>query len=189
MSEELKRILGVEDPRKAFIELANYYRVCSQKEREEIQKGWGFERQWRIPGMDYSNPDRILFAPLVGVDANGLGAEERIRVRLIYHSIENARSDFRDNGMDVCLCYHAGLRAGVNVEVLFEEVAVLSQEWMAGLLRGFFRWKPEDRCLWAQGFQEVVLENEIAFEWIGSGKAYLERKPKNLDSWGREVVG
>ncbi|MBV9851559.1 MAG: hypothetical protein JO250_17970 [Armatimonadetes bacterium] len=187
MSQALDAILGEPDPALAFLRLEEHYRLSGPNERAAIRAGWDFGRRWSIPGLDYSDYDRIIFAPLTGEDAHGLDAEARIEARLTYHAIENARSDFRDTGMDICLCYHAALRAGLDVVRLFQEAAAVSEDSMAAQLRGIFRWKPEVKSLWAMGFREVLIENGIVFEWIGNRDDYYDLKPGHLDHWGREV--
>ncbi len=189
MTATLNAILKEPDPLRAFLRLDELYRLSDAPERAELRAGWDFGRVWHIPGPDYSDMDRIVFKPLFGEDACGLDAEAKIEARLTYHAIQNAQDDFRDNTMDVCLCYHAALSAGLDVTQIFEEAAMISEKWMAGLFRGYIQWKPEQRSLWVMGFRETIAENAIIFEWIGCDNNYEDLKPKHLDSWGRELEG
>ncbi|HTE17381.1 MAG TPA: hypothetical protein VK689_03240 [Armatimonadota bacterium] len=156
-------------------------------ERSVIREGWPFERHWIIPGIDYSDAYRLVFAPLHGSDAHGLDADARIEASLTYNSIENARSDFRDNPMHLCLCLHAGLRAGLDVVRLFEEAAEISVDPMAWTLRGFVRGPKRRYSLWDFGFREVLKENGIVYEEIGLQTDYYDLRPTRLDEWGRVI--
>ena len=126
---------------------------------------------------------------LLSDDADGLDAQARIEARLTYHAIENARSDFRDTGLDIRLCYHAALRAGLDVLQMLEEAAAMCGDGMAAQIRGFTHWQPEQKDFWSMGYREVLFDNGIAFRWIGSDKDYRALKPKHLDDMGREVGG
>jgi len=133
--------------------------------------------------------DRIIFAPLVGVDKDGLNAEARTKARLTYHAIQNAQYDFRDNVMDIALCYYSALAAGLDAVRLLEEAATVSEKEMANILFIFSRGQPERKCLWNYGFRAVPIENGMTFEWIGNDSDYDSRKPERLDDFGREVQG
>jgi len=177
------------NPLRAFLRLEEFYRMVDTEQRAAVRECWPFGRDWSVPGPDYSDGDRIVFAPLVGEDADGLDAQARMEARLTYHSIENARSDFRDNGLDLRLCYHAALRANLDVFQMLEEAAALCGDGMAAQMRGFTHWRPEQKDLWSMGYREVLFDNGIAFEWIGGDKDYYALKPKHLDDMGREVEG
>lgn len=172
---------------RAFLRLEEFYRMADPEQRAAIREGWPFGRRWSVPGLDYSDIDRIVFAPLIGEDADGLDAQARIEARLTYHAIENARSDFRDNTYDIVLCYHSALSADLDVFQVFEEAAAISEERIAGIMLHFLRGQPENRSLWVYGFHEELIENGIAFQWIGADDDFDARKPKRLDSMGREV--
>ncbi len=172
---------------RAFLRLEEFYRRADAEQRAAIREGWPFERRWALPGLDYSDWDRVVFAPLVGNDADGLDAQERIEARLTYHAIEDARSDFRDNAMDICFCYHAALQAGLSVFQLLGEAAAVSDTGMSNCMLGFVRSQPERRSLWNYGFRGVPFENGIAFQWIGGDPNYDALKPTCLDRMGREV--
>lgn len=172
---------------RAFLRLEERYRLADPGQRAAIREGWDFGRRWAIPGLDYSDMDRIVLAPLIGEDSDGLDAQAQIEARLTYHAIENARSDFRDNVMDICLCYHAALCAGLDVFQVFGEAEAVSEGQIANTLHNFLHGEPERRSLWVYGFRSVLIENGVAFKWIGCNDDYRARKPKHLDSMGREV--
>lgn len=177
-----------QNPLYAFLDLAEVFWAGNAEQRTTTRNGWDFKRRWFIPSLDYSNMDRIIFAPLVGVDKDGLSAEARIKARLTYHAIQNAQYDFRDNMYDIALCYYSALAAGLDVVRLLEKAAAVSEEKMAEILLIFSRGQPERKCLWNYGFRAVPIENGMAFEWINDSD-YDSRKPKHLDSFGREVQG
>jgi len=172
---------------RAFLRLEELFRLGDAEMRTAIRQGWDFGRRWVIPGLDYSDMNRVVFAPLVGNDPSGLNAEARIETILSYHAIENARSDFRDNTYDIVLVYHAALAAGLDAIQLFEDAATVAEGQIANILTNFSRGQPENRSLWNFGFRAVPIENGVAFEWIGSESDYDSRKPKHLDSLGRET--
>ena len=177
------------NPLYAFLDLVELFRAGNAEQRTVIREGWDFKRHWYIPGLDYSDLDRIIFAPFIGNDGNDLAAEARVKARLIYHAIQNAQYDFRDNTLDIALCYHAALAAGLDAVRLLEEAATVSEHPIASILTNFSRGQPERRCLWSYGFRAVLIENGIAFEWIGNDSDYDSREPECLDSMGREVEG
>ena len=72
--------------------------------------------------------------------------------------------------MDFCLCYHPGLRAGMDVVSLFEATARISDDETVSLLRGFVGREPENKSLWAFGVREELIENGIVFQWIGNNR-------------------
>ena len=171
----------------AFLRLAERYQVADSDHRETIRREWPFGRKWLIPGFESTGCDQTLFAPLSGPDAHGLDPEARIETRLIYHSIENARCDYRDNFLDLCLCWHAALHASLDVLRLFEEAAALSVDPMTWMLRGYPHRTPKDKSLWAFGFQERRIEEGVVFEWIGCGEDYAKLRPKAWDAMGRVI--
>ncbi|MBW3625222.1 MAG: hypothetical protein KY468_17630 [Armatimonadetes bacterium] len=187
MPEFVKDVLNEPDPLLAFLRLEEQFRLSSPAERANIRQGWPFGRSWKIPGFDYSDLDRIKFIPLIGIDSDGLDAEARIEARLTYHAIENARSDFRDNTLDIALCYHMALNAGLDVVRLFNEAATVSDGYIANLFAGFTGDKPTYKSLWAFGFRQVILKNGVIYKWIGSAEDYLSMKPEKLDAWGQVI--
>jgi len=174
---------------RAFLRLEEFYRLADAGQRAAIRKGWPFERRWAVPGLDYSDMDRVIFAPLVGHDADGLDAQERIEARLVCHAINGSEHNVREILMDLCFCYHAGLRAGLDAFSLFETAAAISDAETSCLIHSFLRRKPEDKSLWAFGVREDLIGNGIAFQWIGNDEDYDALRPTRLDSMGREVSG
>ncbi len=69
------------NPLRAFLRREEFYRLADAEQRAAIREGWPFGRGWSIPGPDYSDGNRIVFAPLVGNDADGLDAQARIEAR------------------------------------------------------------------------------------------------------------
>ena len=178
-----------QNPLYAFLDLAEVFWAGNAEQRTIIREGWDFKRRWFIPGLSYSDMDRIIFAPLVGMDKDGLNAEARIKARLTYHAIENAQSDFRDSTLDIALCYHSALAAELDVVRLFQETAAVSEGTIKDTLLYFTAGQAKHKSLWNYGFRAVPIENEIAFELIGLDSDYDEREPKHLDSFGREIQG
>ena len=177
------------NPLRAFLRLEELYRMADAEQRAAIREGWPFGRDWSVPGPDYSDFPRVVFAPLVGNDADGLDAQARIEARLTCHAISTVKGRVRDALMDFCLCYHTGLRAGLDVASLFGAAARISDDETASLLRGFVGRNPKDKSLWAFGVREELSEDCIAFQWIGNDSDYDALKPKHLDDMGREVEG
>jgi len=64
-------------------------------------------------------------------------AQQRIRVGLLFESIEDGRHDLRDNLISVTFVYHSAMAVGMDVERLFQEVAAISSERMGRVLRDF----------------------------------------------------
>lgn len=179
-----------QNPLYAFLDLGEVFWAGNAEQRGIIREGWDFKRRWFIPGWNYFDLDRTIFAPLVGVDKDGLDAEARIKARLTYHAIQtaqNSQDDVRDRVMDIALCYHSALAAGLDVIPLFEQTVEVSEDTTAYILARFSRGQSGDRSLWNFGFRAIPIENGVAFEWIGFDSDYDSRKPEHLDSMGRET--
>jgi hypothetical protein len=56
-------------------------------------------------------------------------------VALLLESIENGRHDPRDNLVSLGVIHRSAVAAGIDVERLFEEVAAISSDSMAKVLR------------------------------------------------------
>jgi hypothetical protein len=173
--QRLAMIREHRDPAGAFLKLAALYRAADPAQRAAIRSEWPFGRRWRPP------PDDAVLLP----DPAGVSSEQRLRAALLYHVIEGGRIDYRDNLVSIAVLYHAALRLGLDVTALFEEMAGLSGETMAELLRSFLRRSPEDRCLWAFGWEEVSTPAGIRFRWIGNDPDFPRRKPRRLNPFGQ----
>jgi hypothetical protein len=155
--QQLCEIVAGEDPRRAFSQLCSLYRSKATAEQREFIRGqWDFGRRWQIPRDD----------TLTIEAADPIPPRERIREALLYHSIENARHDFRDNLMSICPIYHSAVRLGLDPETLFGDVAALSAREMADLLLGWLRRNPRDQGLRAFAYREVITPEGYRIEYL-----------------------
>jgi hypothetical protein len=137
--ERLCAITNEEDRRRAFSQLCRLYgSEATAEQRDFIRGQWDFGCRWHIP-----RDDTLTIAAADPVPARG-----RVREALLYHSIENARVDYRDNLMSIC------------------EVAALSAPEMADLLRGWLRRQPENQSLGAFGQRETLVPEGARIEVI-----------------------
>ncbi len=159
--EQLSTILGAPDRKQAFFDLCDPYGQANAEQRDFLRTEWPFEREWFLPRA------RTLLL------SDSYSSEQRLRAALIYESLEKGEVDFRDNLMSIAAIYHSALHLGLDPEQIFEEVAGLSGEAMADLLRGFYRRDVEDRRLEAFGYQEeltpdglyIIYEDIPSEEW------------------------
>jgi hypothetical protein len=155
--ERLCAITNEEDRRRAFSQLCRLYgSEATAEQRDFIRGQWDFGCRWHIP-----RDDTLTIAAADPVPARG-----RVREALLYHSIENARVDYRDNLMSICPIYHSAVRLGLDAEGLFSEVAALSAPEMADLLRGWLRRQPENQSLGAFGQRETLVPEGARIEVI-----------------------
>lgn len=90
--------------------------------RETVQLG-----RWRSPDLQTLADGANREVP----------AHQRIRIALMFQSIEDGRHDLRDNLTSLTLIYHSAVAMGMDVERLFQEVAAVSSERMGPVLRAF----------------------------------------------------
>jgi hypothetical protein len=153
--QRLCEIVAEEDRRRAFSQLCRLYASnATAAQREFMREQWDFGSRWQIPRDD----------TLTIEAADPIPPCERIREALLYHSIENARHDFRDNLMSICPIYHSAVQLGLDPAALFSEVAALSAREMADLLLGWLRRDPRDQELRAFGFREIRTPTGSRFE-------------------------
>jgi hypothetical protein len=153
--ERLSSITGEEDRRRAFSQLCRLYgSEATAEQREFIRGQWDFGCRWQLPRDDTLTVEAVDSIP----------PRERVREAMLYHSIENARQDYRDNLMSICLIYHSVLRLGLDPGELFGEVAALSTKEMSDLLLSWLRRAPEDQALRAFGWREVTTPEGTRFE-------------------------
>ncbi len=147
--DRLMLVLKTQDRKQAFFDLCDLYHQVDAEQRDFLRSQWPFEREWFIPR------DRTLLL------TDFFSSEQRLRAALIYESLEKGETDWRDNLVSLCAIYHSAVRLGLDPERLFEEVAELSGETMAGLLRAFYHRSPEDRSLEAFGYREEATPEGI----------------------------
>jgi hypothetical protein len=150
----IKEALDREDPKEAFACLARLYASATPDQREAIRQGWDFNRAWLLPDS------RTLACRLPGAPS----CEERIRVSLIYNSIEDFRMDFRDNLVALCAIYHSALAIGLDADALFEEIARLSSTRGADMIRSFAGREPVLKSLEAFGWERVDTADGVIFK-------------------------
>jgi hypothetical protein len=138
----LNEILKYPDPKEAFYKLSDLYRSVNESQREDIRQKWPFTRNWSLPDQN------TLACQVPGERA----CEQRIRASLIYNSIDDCRSDWRETLVSLCQIYHSAIHAGVNTDEIFREVASLSSTKTAQIVIGFLERSeeyksPEEFCL------------------------------------------
>ena len=136
---QLEKILEEADPKEAFYKLCDLYVSADGEQREDIRRQWPFDRPWKLPDQ----------SRLACVDDGDRSCGERIRVSLIYDSIEDFRVDWRDNLVGICRVYHSAILAGIDPDKLFREVAALSSERGARMIINFIERDEKDKSLQA----------------------------------------
>jgi hypothetical protein len=90
-------------------------------------------------------------------------SEQRLRACLISLSLVPSE-DYRDALMVNCPFYHCAVHLGIDPQLLFEEIAAISNESIAPLLRRFWQRSEADRSLSAFGLQEERTPEGVYFD-------------------------
>src|SRR5262245_49374408 len=139
------------DRKQAFFGLCDVYRQGDPQQREYLRSDWFLNQAWTIPRFR-----AILLA-------DGYPSEQRLRACLISLSLLPSK-DYRDDLMVICPLYHCAVHLDINPGLLFEEIAAISNEFIAPLLRSFWQRSEELRSLKAFGYQEERTPDGVYFE-------------------------
>jgi hypothetical protein len=96
-------------------------------------------------------------------------SEEPLVLGLAAISVEDVRFDFRESLTGLVLLYHGGCAIGLDPAPLFEEMAVMSGDGTAVLVKGFLKRSPEIRSLEAFFFRIDESKNGPQFSWAPPG--------------------
>ncbi len=152
--EQLALVLREPNPKEAFYGLRGLYYLADDKQRQIIRDGWDFNRRWIFP-------DQSTLACRIVAERD---CEERIRMSLVYHSIENCRLDWRDNMRDLCRIYLSAIRAGIDADSLFQEVAALSSPHTSKVMMMVMNRDDDGKRLDASLFREVHSSEGVRIE-------------------------
>lgn len=94
----------------------------------------------------------VLESKNAAVEAVRQNNYELIRKGLILHSIENSGYDWRDNLIRLTLLYHCAKKLDPNPDLLFKEIAGISQHPMNKLIEDFLT--RNDKTIEAMGYIE-----------------------------------
>jgi hypothetical protein len=167
--DRLDKILEADNRKRAYFDLCDLYCQADAEQRDFLRAEWPLDREWLIP----------LCTMLLHSDA--YPSQRRLRVALIYESLEKGEWDLRDNLVRISAIYHSAVRLGLDPQLLFEEVAGLSGEYMADLLRSFARRLPKERSIEVFGYQEKSSPGGIYLAGWGlyTGRCYGLLNPKD----------
>ena len=127
MEEKLEKIIEMDDRLEALFSLCRYFEQCDDGERAKIREMWDFGVEW-----DY--PDQFRLAQKLDGQRP---PEERIRASLVCDSIDQSPGDPRDKLFGFALIYNSAQAAGMNPDSLFQDVAAISSEGIAKMLKVF----------------------------------------------------
>ena len=154
----LKDILTMEDRKEAYMLISRYYMSTSNNERQNIRSKWDFDLKW-------SYPDQSRLACCIGEYHS---TKERIEASLVYYSIEDNKQNQRETFVGLALIYHSCLFSDLDPDELFEQVAKVSSERFASVLRQFLLRDPNDKSMEAfllKSQKNVDGEWEIQPSW------------------------
>ncbi|MGH8398255.1 MAG: hypothetical protein ACRETA_08435 [Gammaproteobacteria bacterium] len=134
----IEEVLRLADREAAYYDLVSLYMKGTNKDRDEIRRGWDYGVKWKYP-----NPKRLACVK------NELhSSRNRVIALLVYESIENFKQvDPRDKLVALAVIYQSCLVAGINPDKLFEEVASISTLKSSVFFRDFIKRKTEDKSL------------------------------------------
>jgi len=147
----LRDILNMPDRAEAFYLLVDYYKATSDNERENIRQSWDYGKEWVYP-----NPETLA------VNLSGKhSCEQRIIASLVCYSI-NAYipQDSREILIAFCVIYHSAREIGLDIDILFKEVAKISSSKMALLMLKFIERPERDKSLKAFYCIERIIEKD-----------------------------
>jgi len=133
--------------------LTDDYLNATGEEREAIIKSFDEESSWHL----------LLESKTLAVEAVKQNNYELVKKGLILHSIENSRNDWRDNLVRLSLLYNSGKKLNENPNILFEEIASISQKNMKELLLSFIQREEKDKSIDVMGYKEV---SSPSFDYI-----------------------
>lgn len=133
----ISEIVAMKDRRRAFMELADWFRNCSEADRAAIVAGWPFGAEWQFP-----SPWKLAWP-----DGSGDSSEERILALLTYYCIEGVGPDRRDSVFAFAVIYHAAIVAGLNPQMLFEEAKAVADSEVKLAIDAFIRMSAEEKSM------------------------------------------
>jgi hypothetical protein len=154
---ELNEILNMQDRAEAYYHLVEYFTKSSDAVREKIRSSWDFGKKWV-----YANPF-YLAREL----PNHRPCYERIKASLMYYAIAGSKViiDVRDDLIGIAQLYQAAIVIGHDPDVLFEEVAQLSDKGIASLLRDYTTRDDYSKSLEVFGWSKVIdKEGQVTFQ-------------------------
>src|SRR5262249_737233 len=139
------------DRKHAFFGLCDLYQQGDPQQREYLRSDWFLTQAWTIP----------RFRAILLEDS--YPSEQRLRACLISLSLLPSK-DSRGDLMVICPLYHCTVRLRINPGLFFEEIAAISSEFIAALLRSFWQRSEELRSLKAFGYQEECTPDGVYLE-------------------------
>lgn len=141
---KLQTKTGKPEPMDVY-KLADKYFNANADEREAIRNSFTEQTSW----------DLLLKSETLAAEAVRKNNYDLVKKGLILHSIENSRTDWRDNLVRFSLLYHSGKKLNEDPNVLFKEIADISQTRMQDLLLGFIKRKEKDKSISVMGYKEI----------------------------------
>ncbi|MCA8959607.1 MAG: hypothetical protein KDC38_03800 [Planctomycetes bacterium] len=155
MSLPYQHVLDLADPRRAALEIAEWY-LDHLDDRVSIREGWKFDREWDFPkarqlAADTSAPARVI---------------RDVTVALVYSSIVECRPDLRDHLVLMSLAWHALEAVGADPRVTFGVVASASSGECARAFQDFTARPTSKRAIGAFGWRAIETETGLEFDRI-----------------------
>lgn len=133
----------------AFIRLTRIFSGMSEEQRARVRAEWPLGMTW-----EYPNPWRLACRT-----GERYSPKERMLAVLLYYAIAGAQGDTRDLVFSLGVVHSSAELAGIEPRVIFEQVARLAPNDIAGELIRFLERAPKDRSLEAFSLEVAVDEH------------------------------
>lgn len=135
--------------------LTQDYLEATDDKRQSIRNSFNEDTAWNL----------LLYSKTLAVEAVRQNNYDLVKKGLILQSIENARTDWRDNIVRLSLLYNSGKKLNENPNTLFEEIANISGNKIKDIFLNFIKRKEEDKSISVMGYKEI---NEPDFDYVNT---------------------
>ena len=126
-------------------DLTGQYLAANANKRKFIRNSFNDDASWNL----------ILQSRVLAVEAVRQQDYDLVKKGIILHSIENARYDLRDNIIRLSLLYNSGKKLKEDPDILFREIAKISDSKIKNVLLSFPKRTPENKSITAMGYKEI----------------------------------
>lgn len=126
-------------------QLTKEYFDATDDKREQIRNSFDEKTSWEL----------LLKSEELAVQAVRQNDYDLVKKGLILQSIENSRTDYRDNLVRVSLLYNSARKLNQDPDNLFREIASISDTEIKELLLDFVKRKEKDKSISVMGYKEI----------------------------------
>ena len=136
-------------------QLIKEYLEATNDRREQIRNSFDNDTAWSF----------LKKCKDLSVEAVRQNNYDFIKQGLVLQSIENARTDKRDNIVRLSLLYNSARKLHQDPDILFEEIAHISAVEIKEILLNFIKRTEREKSISVMGYKEI---NDPGFDYIYS---------------------